>query len=192
MKDFKYWLKVDAYTGVIQAAVVAYMAPIMALSTWQVLTKDMFAMAELLSILMGVFMLHYIGKGTNKDFLVRKGNWFIIIDRVFWGALAVLSYYHLELRYITMVVLMPVFFDSKNMMFDTIINRNMAGDELTDFRIWASKIKMMARAIGFMLAYISAKIGIDVGLGWALLSLQLIALPSLYTDLKIWSKGKDA
>lgn len=189
--SFKYWMKMDAASGALHYFCVSMSAPVLALSTFKVLTEDMYAIAELISILMATFLLYLVGKGEVKNHMVRHGGKMILMDYAFWIGLSFLSYWHIELRYISMVVLMPVFYSSKNIMFKTIINRNMNGDELTDISIWAEKYRMLSGAFGFFVAFLMAKMGVGMGLGTALLIIQIGAFPSVYTDYQIWKTGKD-
>ena len=189
--SFKYWMKADAATGALHYYAHCLSAPVLALSTFKVLTEDMYAISELISILMGSFLLYIVGKGETKGFMVKHGGKMIIADYLFWICLAILSYRHIELRYISMLVLMPIFYSTKSIMFKVVINRNMKGDELTDITMWAEKFRMLAGACGFFTAFLMAKMDISIGLGSALLITQLGAGPSVYTDYQLWKSGKD-
>ncbi len=191
MKSFKYWMEKDAASGALHYFAQCLAAPVLALSTFKVLTEDIYAVAELISILMGSFLLYLVGKGETKSMMVRHGGKMILADYAFWIGLAVLSYRHIELRYISMVVLMPMFYSTKSIMFKVVINRNMKGDELTDITMWAEKFRMLAGALGFFAAFLMAKMDINIGLGSALLITQLGAGPSVYTDYQLWKSGKD-
>lgn len=191
MKSFKYWMEKDAASGALHYFAQCLTAPVLALSTFKVLTEDMYAVAELISILMGSFLLYLVAKGETKKFMVKHGGRLILTDYAFWICLAVLSYSHIELRYISMLVLMPIFFSTKNIMFKVVINRNMNGDELTDITMWAEKFRMLAGAGGFFTAFLMAKMDVSMTLGTALLITQIGAGPSVYTDYQIWKAGKD-
>ena len=191
MSQFKKWLKIDAYVGLIQHFTKCVTASTVVLSAAKATSSDVFAAAEMLGMLMTVVILHTLALSGAKDKILKHGMLVLVADYVFWLGLSIFSYYYLEMRYFAITVMAPVFGTVRSQLFKIIINRNLSGDELTDYNSWAEKLKVISGVVGFATSYILIKIGHDVPLGWALLALVATSTPVLYTDLKIWKAGKD-
>lgn len=191
-EEFVGWMKKDAHTGALHYFVFALTAPVVALGALRAMSDDLYAMAELLSIVLGVYILALVGKDSVKEKMLAYGPLLLIVDWGFWVVLSVISLYHLELRYISMVVLMPLFVQTKKIVFRIIINRNLKGDELTNLNMWSEKLQMTAGALGFFTAFLMSKMDYQISLLTALIILQISYTPCVYVDYMLWKTGKDA
>lgn len=188
---FVKWLKVDVYVGQIQYFTKCVTASAVTLSAMKATSSDVFAAAEMLGMLMTVVILHTLALSGAKEKIVNNGMVVLVTDWVFWMTLSIFSYYYLEMRYFAITVMAPVFGTVRSQLFKVIINRNLSGDELTDYNNWSEKLKVISGVAGFSTSYVLIKIGHDVPLGWALVALVVTSTPVLYTDIKIWKTGKD-
>lgn len=189
MKDFRYWVNKKIMTGTIDSAMMAFTAPVISLQAVRSISNQMYSLAEILSILIGAYMLHLVSGELNKERLIRHGGKMIIVDYVFWLALSAFSYTHMELRYFAMVVLMPIFYDTKKVMMKIVINRNLSGDELSNISIRDDKLCSLSAAIGFGASLVCMELDSTISLGAALLVTRLTVIPSTYMNYKVWETG---
>jgi len=175
--------------GTLDSLVMAFTAPIVSLEAVRSISNQMYSIAEILSILVGAYMLHLVGGAANKERLIKHGGKLVIGDYLFWVVLAIGSFYFLEMRYFAMVVLSPIFYDTKKVVIRVVINRNLSGDELSNFSIRSDKLLSIAAAIGFGLSLTCMELEFSVGIGTALLIGRVANLPYAYSTYQIWRSG---